>query len=316
MKTTDLNKILDTLYSKHWMWELYPKDLKKSITLLDFFKKELPHIAIDSWNERFDWGGIFINGIAISQNQVLTPPCKIEFFEPKLPLSEMTKLYPPFIPEQHILFEDKDLLIVFKPAGLPSKPAKEQNKFSLYNSLEQYLGRKLHMPSRLDAGTAGVIIVSKSSRTNVALQKMFERHTIHKFYLLEISGSILNSSFTVNKPIGRDPRHPILRRIAPEGLGKPAITNFTKVYETERGNTILQAEPLTGRTHQIRVHSASEGYPLVGDPFYAGEESDSLHLLSYKLNITHPFTNKELNIVVPENLLPAWLDPKRLILGI
>jgi len=305
----EIKKICDTLYSTHWMWELFAKDLKNSTTLVNFLSKKLPHIPSSSWPERFDWGGIFINGIPAYHDILLTPPCKVEYFEPKLPFSDMAKLYPSFEPSKHILFEDKDLLIVFKPAGLPSKPAKEQNKFSLLRSLENYTGKKIHMPSRLDVATAGLIAASKSKRNNLALQQLFERHEIRKFYLLEISQQPDKEHFTVNQPIGRDPRHPVLRRVTADG--KTAITIFTKIYSTAK-SCILLAELLTGRTHQIRVHSAFCHTPLIGDTFYNGAPADDLHLISYQLQMVHPFSKDELSITVPNELLPAWLNVEQL----
>lgn len=309
MKNQEISKIYDILNTKHWMWKVYKKELKSGETLLTFFKKKFPELNHDDWQERFEWGGIFINGRPVTSDVILSAPCKIEYFEPKLPLAEMAHLYPPFLPEKHLLFEDDDLLVAFKPAGLPSKPAKEQSKFSLLRSLEDYTGRKLHMPSRLDVATAGVIIVSKSRRSHIALQQMFERRSIHKYYLLEVSGKTVDATFTVDKPIGRDLRHPVLRKVTTPEDGKSAITKFTRLYETPHGTTILQAEPLTGRTHQIRVHSAFAGFPLLGDTFYAGAAAPTLHLLSYKLSIIHPFSRTPLEVSVPETLLPDWLLP-------
>jgi len=93
--------------------------------------------------------------------------------------------------------------------------------------------------------------------------------------------------------------------------GKTAITIFTKIYSTAK-SCILLAELLTGRTHQIRVHSAFCHTPLIGDTFYNGAPADDLHLISYQLQMVHPFSKDELSITVPNELLPAWLNVEQL----
>ncbi len=314
MKDIEVDRINNTLHSRHWMWILNKKDLPTPKNLKEFLIEAMPQIDPDSWNERFDWGGVYINGKPELPESFITPPAKVEYFEPKLPFPEYSKLFPPFYTDKYIIFEDRDLLIVFKPEGLPSKPAKEQNRFSLLKSLEEYAGQRLHMPSRLDVGTAGLVIVSKSRRAHDALQKMFERHDLRKSYLLEIAGEPKEERFVVDAPIGRDMRHPVLRKVVAEGAegAKSAVTKFAKVYSKEAGHTIMLAEPQTGRTHQIRVHSVHLGFPLVGDPFYRGEEAQELHLLSYRLEFEHPFTKKKVSFCVPDELLPEWLNAEKL----
>jgi len=246
---------------------------------------------------------------------LLSQPCKVEYFEPKIGFAEMETLYPVFHPEQHVIYEDDDLIAVFKPAGLPSKPSKEQQKFSLLASLERYAGRRLHLPSRLDAATAGLIIASKTKRAHAPLQQSFERRQIHKHYLLETEGRVDWKRRTVNAAIDRDPRHPVLRRTVADG-GKKAVTRFVLLCAStftsdgrEHSAAVLLAEPLTGRTHQIRVHSASLGLPIIGDAFYGGIPDKDLHLLSYRLQMPHPLTGRPLSIELPPALLPEWARP-------
>ena len=316
--TADLKRIHETLHSTHWRWETSSARNGRE-KLLAFLKRKLPHIDPSSWPERFEWGGVFINGRPAEPDAVLpAEPCLVEYFEPKHSFAELATLYPPFLPEQHVLFEDRDLIVAFKPEGLPSKPSKEQKKYSLLASLERHTGRRLHMPSRLDTGTAGVIIVSKSRRAHAALQQAFEKRRIKKQYLLEVCGHVGFKNTTVDAAIDRDPRHPVLRRVVQSG-GKAAVTRFRLMYHIRRAIagepqdlSVLMAEPLTGRTHQIRVHSASLGLPLVGDPFYGGLEDETLHLLSYRIELTHPFAAEPLRISVPDALLPSWIEASHL----
>jgi len=311
----DIQRIYDTLHSVHRRWEIRHGRAEE---LLCFLQRSLPHIARASWPERFAWGGIFVNGRPAERDCVLKPPCVVEYFVPKVGFAELAALYPEFLPERHLLYQDEDLIVAFKPAGLPSKPSKEQKRYSLLASLERCLGRRLHMPSRLDAATAGVVIASKSRRGHSALQQAFEHRRIHKQYLLEVPGGVEWRETTVDAAIDRDPRHPVLRRVVESG-GRQAITRFRRLYQVDRAAegqertfTLLLAEPLTGRTHQIRVHSASLGLPLVGDIFYQGPAAAELHLLSYRLQLQHPFTKQRLRVEVPPELLPDWIDGERI----
>ena len=303
-----LQRVYETLHSKHHAWEVHENTGRRFI-LVQFLAEKMPEIEPESWPKRFEWGGIFVNGRSAGPETILPAPCRVEYFEPKLGFEEMEALYPPFIPEQHIIHDDDDLLAAFKPAGLPSKPSKEQQKFSMLASLERWSKRRLHMPSRLDAATCGIIIAGKSRRANAALQRAFEGRKIHKQYLLEVSGKVDWEDKEVDAPIGRDPRHPVLRQIAPDG--KTALTRFKKVRRTDSQDNaperwLLSAEPLTGRTHQIRVHIASLGLPIIGDPFYGGLPDPELHLLSYSLALRHPGSGKMLRLRVPRALLPYW----------
>lgn len=272
---------------------------------------------------RAAWGGLYLNGRMAHKEVQLSAPCQVEYFEPKFKIEEADKFFPEF-KEEYILFEDEDLLIVFKPANLPCLPGKEQQRFHLKGCLLKYLAKsstkaQIHLPSRLDSSVSGVIAASKSARMNKELQQAFEKRTVSKTYILEVLGHFPEDEILVEKAITRDTLHPVLRKVCEEN-GKPARTSFKfcalKEYtegmpqqNTNAGNSssLVSAKPLTGRTHQIRVHAAHLGFPIIGDNFYAGEPSDSLHLLSYSFGFFNPFSKKELRVSLPQRLYPSWL---------
>lgn len=283
-------------------------------------KKELPHLDPLSWKERLTLGGVFINGKPVSEDSQLSAPCKLEYFEPKYDLQEIEAIYPPFSSRQ-ILYEDEDLLVVFKPYRLPCLPTREQRKYNLKAQLEEYLRCKcaessLHLPSRLDTSVCGLVIASKSARSHAIVQRIYENRTARKLYILQVVGSPPWSENLCEFSIAKDPQHPILRRSA-VGEGKPAQTKFSVVCSqltdlagrSEPVQTsILMAQPLTGRTHQIRVHAQSLGYPIIGDNFYGGAAAPELRLLSFGAAFSHPISAAPLQFELPPQFWPVWLN--------
>jgi RluA family pseudouridine synthase len=313
----DLERIYEALGSRYWSW-IFREGQAPPETLLALFQRELPHIALDSWPERFAWGGVYVNGQPVARDIGLIVPCMVEYYEPKGGVETAKRSYPAFDPRRHVVFEDHDLLIAYKPAGLPCLPQRDQRSFHLCASLEQHLRCKVHMPSRLDHSCAGLVIASKSQEMHPYLQLAFEERAVAKHYLLEAAGECEWQEYLMDAAIDRDASHPVLRRVVPSG-GKPAKTHFKVVSRrpvinadgSHAPRTLLEAKPVTGRTHQIRVHIAALGMPIVGDSFYGGPPDPELHLLSWRLSLLHPFTEKRLDVALPQELLPEWMVPYR-----
>lgn len=303
------------------MWEI-SEDAPCPRTLQDALSQKFP--SIDNWRERFEWGGILVNGRPMALSTELSPllPVRIEFYQPKVEWEQRWEQYPVFDPAKHIVYHDHGLLIAFKPAGLPTNPSKDQHRCCLQTYLTQEIG-PVHMPSRLDMGTSGLIAVSTEKELNKQLQLVFEKHHIHKEYLFVVEGAWpwpVDSPITVERPIGRHPDHPILRAATTgtESKGyvldngktevpKEAVTRFSLVAR-KGDKCLVLAAPLTGRTHQIRVHTASLGFPIVGDTFYGGAEAKELNLLSYRIRLGfHPVSKQPVNVTVPAALLPPWV---------
>lgn len=309
-----LERVEKALTSKHWRWE-FRSNAAMPRMLLDLFKQELPHIDSDSWSCRFSLGGVFINGHEVLADQRLKAPCWVEYFEPKFNPAKARDFFPAFN-ENWILYQDEDLLVVYKPNRLPCLPNREQRHYNLRTYIEDSLNKKIHFPSRIDYSTEGILLMSAAERAHAPLQQAFEKRKICKTYLLEGSGTAKWSAKTVEMAIDRDPDHTVLRRCVKHG-GKSALTLFNTLKATKHvtpsgttyPSTLIKARPKTGRTHQIRVHAAHLGLAIIGDNFYNGFAAERLHLLSAGIKFLHPFSGKMLEVVLPERLCPDWAKP-------
>lgn len=174
-----------------------------------------------------------------------------------------------------IIYEDGDLLVIDKPAGMVVHPAAGHWHGTLVNAvlhhcpdLEGVGG--VHRPGivhRLDKDTSGLILVAKNDRAHRDLQSQFKGREVEKSYLALVQGIVLPSSGEIAAPVGRDVRQ--RKRMAIVAGGRPAVTCY-EVLGYYGKHTLLACRPLTGRTHQIRVHLAHVGHPIVGDTVYGG----------------------------------------------
>ncbi len=303
MRSAELNlaRIDQAFLSTHHIWEFWSPD-NCPHSLLALLSKELPDVSSDDWPERLRWGGVFLNGQDTRQDALLTAPCRVEYYAPKFAIQNASDFFPAWNSD-FILYQDADVLVAFKPAKLSSVPSRDQSDYNLKSYLEAHLGQKVHMPSRLDLSTSGLMLISLNPAINSAIQKIFERRLIEKYYLLQVQKRAEWEKMVFDAAIGRDKRHPVLRKVVKE-RGKQASTEFFRL-DTGTGS-FLVAKPHTGRTHQIRVHAQALGHPIVGDNFYAGPLAESLHLLSYRVKFPHPRGNKIIDITTPLELAPLW----------
>lgn len=203
-----------------------------------------------------------------------------------------------------IVFEDAWLLAVDKPAGIPTQGTWATDQHDLQALLKrQRPDLKLFLHHRLDLGTSGLLIFAKDAAANPSLTKQFTEGGVRKSYLARLSGPLAPGS--VDLPIGR------LRGAAPGRFGcegdliepKASRTDFEAVPEgmlaSLEGEHWILAQPRTGRTHQIRVHLASLGRPILGDALYGGTASDRLWLHAWQLRLTHPVTGAPLELEAP-----------------
>ncbi len=163
-----------------------------------------------------------------------------------------------------ILHEDEQILIVSKPSGLLTIPDRMGNKESLLGLLEQKFG-KVFVVHRLDRETSGVLCFARNEAAHRNLSLQFEHHTTDKFYLALVDGVLHHEEGEIDKPIGE---HPVIPgKMAISNSGKPSLT-FYRVAERFKHFTLAEVLIKTGRTHQIRVHFQSIGYPLAVDALY------------------------------------------------
>lgn len=213
-----------------------------------------------------------------------------------------TKILPEDI-NLNIIYEDRDILVIDKQAGMVVHPTSDHLSGTLVNALLGHL-KKATLPSqgetlrpgiihRLDKGTSGLIVVAKSQEALENLKNQFGQRKVIKKYLALVRGKLEPAIGEINKPIARHKRNRQKFTISP--AGKEAKTNYeVKEYIRDR-YTLVEAAPKTGRTHQIRVHLASIGHSVVGDKLYGGGPASRLFLHATGLEFTHPRTNKKVS---------------------
>ena len=211
-----------------------------------------------------------------------------------------------------ILYEDDDIIVINKPQGMVVHPAPGHYSGTVVNALLFHCKGSLSgingmlrpgIVHRIDMNTSGIIVVSKSDAAHKSLAVQFAKHSISRKYKAIVVGNIKEDSITVDKPIGRNPKD--RKKMAVVAGGRRAVTHF-KVMERFGRYTYVEAELETGRTHQIRVHMASIGHPLLGDSVYGSEKQpykltgQVLH--AALLGFNHPKTGEymEFESQVPE----------------
>jgi 23S rRNA pseudouridine1911/1915/1917 synthase len=222
-----------------------------------------------------------------------------------------------------VVFEDEDIIVVNKPQGMVVHPAAGNESGTLVNALLYRCGDSLSgvggvarpgIVHRIDKDTSGLLVVAKNDFAHNALSEQLKTHTVSRVYHAIILGNLREDEGTVNKPIAR---HPVDRKrmaVAKKGEGREAVTHW-HVLERSGAFTHVCCQLETGRTHQIRVHMASLGHPLLGDPVYGGDgtQFQSRHkalfhgqcLHAAELRLIHPRTEGEMHFEAP---LPADFD--------
>lgn len=250
----------------------------------------------------------------ITLNEAMAKP-KVKVYlgdELQLDIPPTTKTFdPPEDIEFGIIYQDDDLFVINKPAGLVVHPAAGHTSGTLLNGLLFRDPALQHLPRagivhRLDKDTTGVMVVARSLRAHRALVEALQHRLINRHYRALTQG-VITAGRTIDAPISR---HPVDRkRMAVQANGRQAVTQFT-VAEKYRAHSLIDVKLETGRTHQIRVHMAYLRYPLLGDPVYGGRLSippaigtdlelairhfkrQALH--ACRLDFTHPVTGKPL----------------------
>ena len=221
-----------------------------------------------------------------------------------------------------IVYQDQDLAVVFKPSGMVVHPAAGNETGTLVNALLKHLdnlsgiGGEIRpgIVHRIDKDTSGLLLVAKNDMAHLSLSEQIRAHSVHRVYRAIVIGGFKADSGTVDAPIGRHPTDRKRMAIVPDG--REAVTHWT-VLEPLRGATLIECRLTTGRTHQIRVHMASIGHPVLGDPVYGPKRSpypvaggQLLH--ACRIGFVHPRTGEEMIFEAPpEERFTMWLEKLR-----
>ena len=262
-------------------------------------------------------GFVTLNGLPAKKNEKLEPGNEIELV---LPETEDIEAEPQNIPLD-VVFEDGDLIVVSKPSGMVVHPAPGHADGTLVNALLYHCGSSLSgiggvsrpgIVHRIDRDTSGLICAAKNDAAHLALSEQLKDHTMHREYRMIVTGGFREDSGTVDAPIGRHPadrkKMAVIR--SADKRARDAVTHW-RVLERfpSSGFTYAEAVLETGRTHQIRVHMAYIGHPLMGDLLYGGGHTafekhnapllDGQMLHAAALILRHPRTGEEMRFESP-----------------
>jgi len=259
-------------------------------TRLDkYITHTLPEFSRSYVKGLIEQGYILVNGQKTKASQSLAKTDKITIElppPPTYPLAEPISLT--------IIYEDKDILVIDKPAGLTVHPAPGHPSHTLVNAILAHcpnlvMSNDLVRPGivhRLDKDTSGLIVIAKNDSVRKYLADQFRSRAVTKGYLALVRGRLSPEQGMIEAPIGRDPHN--RQRMAVIAMGKEASTQY-QVRKYLGNYTLIKAIPLTGRTHQIRVHFAAIGFPVVGDPVYGGKYRDEALASHLKRQFIHAY---------------------------
>lgn len=219
-----------------------------------------------------------------------------------------------------ILYEDTDLMVVDKPAGLVTHPAYKHPTGTLFDmvsaSMQERGEAKPCLLHRLDKDTSGTILLAKTEPARRHLVRQFEQRAIRKTYLAVVCGMLSPASGEIDAPLARDPLDRRKMHVTPEGA--PARTEYRTLRALSPNAALVELHPITGRMHQLRIHLAAQNTPIVGDTLYATPDRwapltparQCLH--AHMLTFQHPSTGNRLNVVSPlpseiQSILDAFM---------
>lgn len=280
-----------------------------------YLAEQLPDLSRSRIQKLISQQQVWVNGeVCTSKKETVHDGDRLSV---TIPDAEPLALKPENLPLE-ILYEDDQLMIVNKPSGMVVHPAPGHSGGTLVNALlwhcrtesgESTLSgiggvQRPGIVHRLDKDTSGAIAIAKTDQAHQHLQAQFKTKTARREYLGFVYGSPSSEKGNVNQPIGR---HPVDRQkmavVPVEKGGRPAVTHW-QVQERLGNCTLIHYVLETGRTHQIRVHSAFIGYPIVGDPIYSSGRSIGVNLQgqalhAYRLRLQHPESNQWLEVTAP-----------------
>ena len=276
-----------------------------------FLARSVPGLTRSAAQKLLEDGAVTLSGRPGKKNDRTVVGIKVSV---TLPDPEPLDVLPQNIPLD-VVYEDDDVIVVNKPVGMVVHPAPGHPDGTLVNALLYHCGSSLSgingvlrpgIVHRIDRDTSGLIIAAKNDRAHLALAAQLQDHTLARVYEAVAVGNLKEDSGTVDAPIGR---HPVDRKkmAVDRKNGRPAVTHWS-VLARYPGYTRVECRLETGRTHQIRVHMASIGHPLLGDVVYGNKKpfpglaGQCLH--AKRLRFLHPSTGEPVEVECP---LPQWV---------
>ena len=279
-----------------------------------FLREKFPAASRSTLQRMIEQGHIRVNG---QSTKVTHAPHAGEEIEVHWPEARPAEAQPENIPLE-VLFEDKSLLVINKPAGLVVHPAAGHEEHTLVNALLHHCAGSLSgiggvarpgIVHRLDKDTSGCLVIAKNDETHLALSQQFAARTVEKIYDALVIGVLAREAGEIHAAIARHPTHRKRMAVHSDGDGRAAHTSY-RVVERFAHATHAEAEIHTGRTHQIRVHFQHLGHPLAGDETYGAKQNKKFaELTGYvaprvllharKLSFLHPRTKKTVKFEAP-----------------
>lgn len=249
---------------------------------------------------------ILVNGVHYYMRQELSTG---DHLQVRICETQNSEKIPPTKLPLDIIYEDEDLLVLNKPAGMPIHPSLNNYTNSIANALAYYFQSQgkpfiFRCCNRLDRDTSGLTIVSKHLVSGSILSDMTKYREVHREYLAIARGSVTPSEGTIQAPLGRK-EGTIIERTVDWEHGEDAVTHY-KVVKEANGHSLVSLRLETGRTHQIRIHMKYLGYPLIGDYLYNPDMEymtrQALH--SHHMEFTHPITGEHMSFTasLPEDM--------------
>ena len=281
---------------------------------LEFFVRRYPHSSETQWRRRLEEGRVRGPGGPVGPEEHLRSGQRLEYHRP--PWTE-----PPAPRRFDVIRDDGDLLAVAKPPGLQVLPAAEFLENTLLHVVRERLGGSPAPAHRLGRGTSGIVLFARSAEARRGLASAFENRRVHKLYRALVQGLDMEDRFSVETPIGPVAHAPTGQVFAARSDGRPAVSRVRVVERRPADDaTLVEVEIPTGRPHQIRIHLAAAGSPLVGEPLYvaggrprqpaAGQEPPrpgdmGYHLHAMQVNCGHPVELERISLYCrpPEELL-------------
>ncbi len=263
------------------------------IRLSDYLKRRLGFSS--ALITKVKYGGVELNDNVVTMRASVSDGDKITVTFP----DEESENIPPIDIPLDIIYEDEHILAVNKPKDMPTHPSRGNHLPTLANAARAYLGENFvfRAVNRLDRGTTGIVIIAKNPFAAAKLGRAIKERKFIKKYIALVSGTPMPESGRIDAPIEREAEGYIKRIVS--STGKAAVTDY-RVIKTVGNDSLCEIILHTGRTHQIRVHMAYIGHPLVGDFLYGEEREEGYMLTCSEITLPHPLTDDSITLRLRE----------------